>query len=61
MIFILVSMYLMLGLLANVLSAHRHVRPAARLFALLGWPWLVWIEGTPRMADFIEWAQCKED
>jgi hypothetical protein len=49
-------LYLSVGLLANVLTAHRP-RLAARAVVLLAWPVLLCYEGTPTMAKFIRWAE----
>lgn len=53
----LVTIWLLVGVLCNILTAPRRVRFLARVIVFFGWPWFLIFEGTPEMAAFIRWAE----
>jgi hypothetical protein len=52
----LLILYITVGIALQGL-VRPHVRFASRVITLLAWPVLLFLEGTPTMARFVEWAE----
>lgn len=48
--------YILFGVLIHQMRYRRNYKWQAMPICLLAWPWLVYIEGTPRMERYLKWV-----
>lgn len=53
----LILLWILLGFLATLLSLGTRLRWEARVLFFVLSPYFFWIEGTPKMEEFLRWAR----